>query len=173
MTTAIATRTIGKLNIDEVTRAPRRLTKSARLHAGQAEVFDFVRRHEAWANWFPIVEAVKVDNSQAETPDGNGCVRHCTLTNGAQFTEKIVGYEAPHQFGYAVEDNNAMGMQGHLAVVTLQAEAPQRTRLTWYQYFNHPEAETFTEQVNEILDGGIQNLIERFGGESLETVFGE
>lgn len=173
MTTALATRTIGKLNIDQVTHAPRRLTKSIRLHARQDEVFSFIRQHEKWTNWFPVLEAVSVDNRQAQSPGGNDCIRHCTLVNGAQFSERIVGYDAPNQFGYAIEDGNPLGVQGHLAVVTVEAEAAGSSTLRWYQYFDHPQAETFVQEVNQILDGGIQNLFERFGGEPLETVFGE
>ena len=173
MATAVATRTIGTLNIDQVTRAPRRLSKSVRLEAGQKKVFDFIRQHENWTRWFPILKAVSVDNSQAQSAGGNNCIRHCTLVNGVQFSEKIVGYDPPNQFGYAIEDDNPLGVQGHLAVVTVEAEAGGGSILRWHQYFDHPQAETFVQEVNQILDGGIQSLLERFGGESLETVFHE
>ena len=170
---AMKERKIGTLNIDEVTTAPLQFTKAVRLNTAQAEVFDFVRDHADWSSWFPVVEAVKVDDSQAAEPGGNGCVRHCTLVNGAQFAENIIGYDAPRQFGYAIEANNPFGVDEHLAVITVEAESDDSSRLTWYQFFNHQDAQVFINDANGILDEGINNLIGRFGGELLETIIGQ
>jgi uncharacterized protein YndB with AHSA1/START domain len=162
-------RTVGKLNIDEVTQAPLRLVKTARLLAPPAEVFAVVSDHVGTGAWFPVVESVQIDNSHAEVADGHGAIRYCTLSNGAVLTEKIVGFEPAHLFGYAVADGNAFGVQGHLALINLEAEAAGSTLLTWRQYFNHADIDLLTKEISAMLDGGIQGLIDRFGGELLKT----
>lgn len=164
-------RTVGKLNIDEVAQTPLRLIKTARLLASPAEVFAVVSDHVGTGAWFPVVEKVQVDNTHAEVAGGQGATRYCTLSNGAVLTEKIVGFDPPHLFGYAVADGNTFGVQGHLALINLETDAKSHTLLTWRQYFNHPDIDALTKEISAMLDGGIQGLIDRFGGELLKTTF--
>jgi len=167
----LSERTVGKLNIDEVTQAPLRLVKTARLLAPPTDVFAVVSDHVGTEAWFPVIERVQVDNTNAEVVGGYGATRYCTLSNGAVLTEKIVEFDPPHLFGYAVADGNAFGVQGHLALINLETDAAGNTLLTWQQYFNHPAIDVLTKEISAMLDGGIQGLINRFGGELLKTTF--
>jgi hypothetical protein len=168
---ATAPRTVGTLNIDDVTSAPLHLITTARLNAPLAQVFAVIADHGGLSAWIPLIEQVQVDHRNATVEDGDGTIRSCTLQGGAVLKETIVGFDPPHMYGYTIADGNAFGVQNHLGVVSLATDAAGTTILTWRQYFDHPEADTFAQQVSVMLDAGVQGLIACFGGEPLETTF--
>lgn len=163
---------ISFLTPSEYTSAPLQVRMSARLETDPETLFAVVSEHETWTSWFPVLTAVTIDHSQAAEAGGTGTVRHCTLDGGVQLVERIVGFSQNQGFGYMIEDGNPMGVSGHLAVVDLQPDAAGGTRLAWFQYFDHPDAVSFQPQVVGMLSGGFHSLIDRFGGELLETSFG-
>lgn len=57
-----------------------------------------------------------------------------------------------------------MGMTGHLGVATLAPNKTGTTTVRWQAYFDHPDVEMMTTQVQGGVQQGISGLIEVFGG---------
>ena len=167
---ALSERTVGKLNIDEVTQAPLRLARSAWLKASQEKVFWLVSNPEALSKLIPWVRSVMMDNSQAVVEGGVGARRCCNFGNGLVLEETIVSWHPPSMYAYAcVEETNPFGLTGHLGLVTCEADSAEETILTWRHYFDHPNPAAMQEKMEDSLSMTMQTLLNRFGGRVLET----
>lgn len=158
-------RTFGDFSVDDVTSAPLRVQKQAQITVDRATLFNYLIQHEQWNDWFEIIDSISVDNANAEVAGGNGAIRTCNFKDGTSCNERIYAYLEPEQFAYAITGENPFGVDGHLALIHLAETDSGSTALTYYQYFNHPAASEFSANVDQLLTGGINRLIDRYGGE--------
>lgn len=162
MTLATETRTFGKFSVDEVTSAPLRVHRSTTIPTDRATLFDFLIQYEQMNTYFPIVESVSYDSSNADVDRGNGTERVCNFTDGSSCKELIYGFQEPETFAYAITGENPFGVDGHIAVVNLTDNGDGTTELNWYQYFNHPDIDAMSGMINQVFDGTFANLLEKY-----------
>ncbi len=110
-----------------------------------------------------FVQKVTVDNATASTANGVGAVRTCSVGDIA-LIEEIRLSEPNRALAYAVRDGNPMGMTGHLGVAQLAPNQTGGTTVRWQAYFDHPDVDMMTKQVQGGLQKGNSGLIEIFGG---------
>ncbi len=157
-------RTFGSFNVDDVTTAPLRVQKSVPISTDRATLFDYLTTYTSWNEWFAIIDSVEVDSSKADVEGGNGAVRVCNFVDGTSCSEAIYAYEAPTQFAYAIQGENPFMVEDHLALVQLTDNEDGTTQVNYYQYYNHPDLEGMTANVNHLLDAGLATLAEKFAG---------
>lgn len=150
-------REIAGVDIDQYTSATLQITKTMVLNAKSEQVFSRLTNYTAMPNWFPGMSEVKVDNSGARATNETGAVRICSFGPEQNMTEDIVIFDEPFKLGYAIRDGNFMGMSKHFALVTVEPEN-NGSKLSWYQFFDHPDPESFNIQGNALMDGAFKNL---------------
>ena len=128
-------RVIHGFSIDTVTKAPLQLAQYAILNASQQEVFDLVSDHEGMAQYTFSLAKVSFDDSKAKTPCGEGTKRFCSTPVGFVIEEKIVCWQPPKMYGYAVLNVESV-LPNHLGVVQIEALDDKRTLLMWRTYFH-------------------------------------
>ena len=160
--------TIGGLNITNFTKAPLRLLQSVWLKAPQEKIFSMVSTPNELVKLFPWIQSVSVDKAGVE--GSLGARRCCNFGNGMVLEETIVGWNPPHMYAYTCHDEiNPFGLKGHLGLVTCQIGVEDGATLTWRQYFDHPNPQAMVEKIDGSLSMAIQKLMNRFGGNLLET----
>ena len=55
---------------------------------------------------FPWIQSVSLDSGQADVDDGVGVRRCCNFGTGLVLEETIVGWNPPHLYAYACEDES-------------------------------------------------------------------
>ena len=150
-------------DVSRFTTAPKRVEKSVLLNAPPAEVWKIVSDHEKMPTYFPGIQRVSVDNAHASQTNGVGCVRSCALHGNMETVEEVRLWEPSSALGYTLRTPNAMGISDHFAVVELAEASPGTTRLTWTQYFNHPDPTAMSGKLGAMLDGAMEGLAKRFG----------
>lgn len=150
-------------DVTRFTAAPKRVEKSVVVNAPPAEVWKLISDHQQMPTYFPGINHVDVDNSHASQANGVGCVRSCSLHGNMQTVEEVRLWEPPAALGYTLRAPNAMGLSDHFATVELTEASPGTTRVTWTQYFNHPDASAMSGQIGTMLDGAMAGLAKRFG----------
>ena len=145
------------------TQAPLRAERTVSLNASPDKVWALISDHEKLPTYLSFVQKVTVDNANATTANGVGAVRTCSIGDIA-LIEDIRLSEANRALAYSVQDGNPMGMTGHLGVALLAANETGGTTVRWQAYFDHPDVDMMTAQVQGGLQQGISGLIEIFGG---------
>jgi carbon monoxide dehydrogenase subunit G len=145
------------------TQAPLRAERTHSLNASPEKVWGLISDHEKLPTYISFVQKVTVDNSNASAANGVGAVRTCNIGEIA-LIEEIRLWEPNRALAYAVRDGNPMGMTGHLGVATLAPNETGGTTVRWQAYFDHPDVDMMTAQVQGGYQQGISGLIEIFGG---------
>ena len=167
LVTDMAALQAGQFDAAQLTSAPLRLEKTAKLYAPQAVTFEALSNHEKWPELFPWISAVRIDNSQAVIPNGLGARRICNFGNNMTLEEIIVGWHPPESYAYAVlDETHPFGMTGHVGVVSCRPGEADTTDLAWQHYYNHPNLDVMLQQLDGTMSMVITHLVDRFGGES-------
>ena len=155
------------IEVSAYTAAPRRFVRRARLRCDPQGVFSYVSDIARLPEWLPGVRRATADNAAAETPGGLGAVRVLVAPFGIVVRERIVAWQAPHGFAYALQDSPLA--PNHLAVVTVTAERGN-TLIAFEEYYDvarFPLNLFAGAIVRRAVVGMVKNLVRRFGGEAL------
>jgi hypothetical protein len=169
LATDISTLRVGEFDVTQLTAAPLRLEKAARLKAPQAVIFEVLSNHEQWPGLFPWINGVSIDNSQAIVENGLGARRVCNFGNNMVLEEVIVGWNPPGSYAYAVlDDTHPFGMTGHVVVVRCDVVDGDTTKLAWQHFFDHPNLAAMLQQLDATMSLATKSLLDRFGGQPIE-----
>ncbi len=150
------------------TQADRISQHTVQLDAGSGTIWNYLTDYANLSEYVPGVLTVETDNSMAQSPNGVGAVRTVRLAqpdgSSVELTERIVIFEPGAALGYAIGDDNPLGMVDHLGLIQLTA-ADGGTALSWSQYYGHPDLDAFAAGVTQSMDQVAINLTDRFGGE--------
>ena len=169
-------RIIGQLRIDDITSAPLRLIKTARLNLEPKQVFKKVSDHTNLHQWIPMIEGCFLNYSQAENRNeaGVGLVRICKF--GSDFTEeRIVHWDPPHIYAFSII-NDSLPISDHLGLFTVEWDRHDRlggSFVTWHQYFNTKNSSKglmMSVKIGMNMNKALKNLIDEFGGEMLNSI---
>jgi uncharacterized protein YndB with AHSA1/START domain len=153
-------RLIEGIDVGAYTNAPLQLQKRLLVNATPDEVFKTLANHTAMPEWFPGMTAARINCDHAEEEGGAGTVRYCAFGE-QEMTEDIVVSQTPKLLGYAIRDGNFMGLSDHFALITVKAE-DGGSLVSWSQFFHHPQPDVFNQQGGMMLEGALQNLMQRF-----------
>ncbi len=165
-------RVVNGVNVDEFTSAPLQRFKQVRLNAPPETVFDYVGNHEEMSDWLPMLHRVTVDHSNSQNGPqtcGVGSERLCEL-GPDHIRERIVVWEPDRMFAYRVLDGQkGLPIDGGFGLLTFEPAGSRSTMMTWRIYYSpkkwNPKAAVMPQMVNLQLNGGLKNLVKRFGGE--------
>lgn len=136
----------------KVTPAPLQIVRNVKVDMPSEKLFAMLADHENLPKALDMIHDVKVDNSRAETPNGVGCERVCTLKDGSVLKEKIVSWTPNSSYAYAISGENPMGLKNHVGVFHVEPTRDGQTSLTWSQYFEHPMADQISAQIGGLMD---------------------
>jgi carbon monoxide dehydrogenase subunit G len=145
------------------TKAPLRVEQTVSLNATPDKVWALISDHEKLPKYLSFVQEVTIDNTNASVANGVGAVRTCNIGD-IQLVEDIRLWETNLALAYSVLDGNPMGMTGHLGVAQLTPTGSGGTTLRWQAYFDHPDVDMMTGQVQGGFQAGNIGLVEIFGG---------
>lgn len=164
-------RTLGNLNVDAITKAPLQYYGAVRLNASPNRVAEYMANIGATGEWIPMLKVAKLDHAQSTTPGkaGEGSLRY-VVVGGDELKETIAYWEPGVGYGYVAEDQPNGPMTDHLGVIQVESDKHGGTVLTYRQYFNPSDnlkGKIIPLGMGVMLNGALDNLADRFGGERL------
>ena len=168
---SIERRVVAGIDVDAFTSAPMQKLKQVRLHAPVSEVFQYVGNHEAMTEWIPLMHRVTMDHRDSENGShscGVGSERVCKI-GPDEIRERIVVWKPNQCFAYRVEDDQkGVPLESGFGLLTFEPVGNTGTIMTWRIYYQpkkwHPKAVVMPAMVNMQLNGGLKNLVKKFGG---------
>lgn len=155
-----------ELLVNTFTQAPLQARFDVRLKASAEAVFNVVANHAKMCDIVPGMERITVRAAVDGEPSGVGTVRYCDFGNDMVIAEQIVLWQPPLAYGYKIAVPNPFGLWHHFSRVDCYPEE-QHTHLTWRQFFDHDDLPAMLALISGSLLGVFENLIGRFGGETL------
>lgn len=136
---------------------------SAIIPASAEEVWEVIRDFDDLPQWHPAITASAIE--QGRPGDAVGCVRHCTLTDGAALREQLVALsDEEHRIAYRMLDS-PMPLWDCLAELRLEpVTIGAQTLAAWKATFAvGPDDEVaLVGIVRGVFEGGLRSLEERF-----------
>lgn len=145
---------------------PRQLASMVNLKATPTIVYTYVTDHDRLCDFVPDMVAVNVDNSQAISAGGQGCVRYCDFGNDIVIAEQIVIWDPPRAFGFRIASPNPFGLYHHFGLMTF-ASVTDGAQLTWSQFYDHADLPSMNGYMSSMMNGMAEHLLGRFGGQEL------
>lgn len=161
-------RIINGFSVDSVTKAPLQLMQYAVLNTSQTEAFKVVSDHEGMSEFTFSISKVQIDETDSKTPCGEGTKRYCQTPVKFIIQEKIVCWQPPRMYGYAIQNCTAI-MPNHLGLVQVEPVTDDTCILAWRTYFRgRLIGGVFARAtLNTILPNLVENMATHFGGKLL------
>lgn len=130
------------------------VTVTRRVEVDPHRVWSTIAAGDGLEKWLPVIAACRLDGS------GEGAVRHCTMDNGAQLTERIVEVDHVRRvFRYTI-DEHPLPANGLTGAVEVRADTPVGSVVSWGASFDaEPQhREQLEAMFRDVYDQAIRGL---------------
>jgi uncharacterized protein YndB with AHSA1/START domain len=135
---------------------PEQVEVRGEIAADARKIWEVISGIGAVDRWFPaVIRTCRVEG------EGVGAKRYCTMGDGTNLEERIVGIDQERlSFSYEIDDNPNMPASKIRGAMTLKSLGQDRAELTWKADYEPREgmAGVMKKMLEEVYPAGIKSL---------------